>query len=379
MIMRPGRGGLRRQRSRVRRNDSALHLSIPNAAAALVAAAAAAQSLDEDWPTDGDDQKPDDKSLGSRRINDRISFACNNYNDNANTAADTLPPKRHRSRKDLGGMTPLSHDDPHHLASSWPSSLSSLNLKKPNAQAAAMGRSLLNRPNAQTNPNITATSLFSASSAESPIIRSVTNGTLKSCFSSCFAAHPCRRTNSARRFASAAAILNSGTAAAILNSGNEEFAPVVIGAAASRNVSFSHLQVREYEVTLGDNPSVSSGVPLTLGWRYNPHETISSLRNNTSTGGSGSNHSQACDFKSAPRSMDDLKLSDRERQSRLTINQSVSMEDVHAVLQSTKAARIERAKSLNEWKMEMMRNRERKMCMVNQYSSRTNMRDDNTD
>lgn len=37
----------------------------------------------------------------------------------------------------------------------------------------------------------------------------------------------------------------------------------------SRNVSFSSLEVREYEITLGDHPSVSVGPPISLSWKYN--------------------------------------------------------------------------------------------------------------
>ena len=35
-----------------------------------------------------------------------------------------------------------------------------------------------------------------------------------------------------------------------------------------KTVQFSHLEIRTYPVTLGDNPSVSSGPPLTLDWNY---------------------------------------------------------------------------------------------------------------
>eukprot|EP00521_Asterionellopsis_glacialis_P016431 CAMPEP_0195306028 /NCGR_PEP_ID=MMETSP0707-20130614/36991_1 /TAXON_ID=33640 /ORGANISM="Asterionellopsis glacialis, Strain CCMP134" /LENGTH=838 /DNA_ID=CAMNT_0040370237 /DNA_START=142 /DNA_END=2658 /DNA_ORIENTATION=- len=35
-----------------------------------------------------------------------------------------------------------------------------------------------------------------------------------------------------------------------------------------RNVSFSSLKIREYNVALGDNPSCSFGPPITLGWDY---------------------------------------------------------------------------------------------------------------
>mmetsp|Transcript_4186 Transcript_4186/g.4596 ORF Transcript_4186/g.4596 Transcript_4186/m.4596 type:complete len:156 (+) Transcript_4186:149-616(+) len=34
-------------------------------------------------------------------------------------------------------------------------------------------------------------------------------------------------------------------------------------------VGFANAIIREYEVTLGDNPSVSKGPPLSLGWSYN--------------------------------------------------------------------------------------------------------------
>mmetsp|Transcript_49606 Transcript_49606/g.57922 ORF Transcript_49606/g.57922 Transcript_49606/m.57922 type:complete len:163 (+) Transcript_49606:129-617(+) len=34
-------------------------------------------------------------------------------------------------------------------------------------------------------------------------------------------------------------------------------------------VGFANVIIREYEVALGDNPSVSQGPPLSLGWSYN--------------------------------------------------------------------------------------------------------------
>ena len=41
-----------------------------------------------------------------------------------------------------------------------------------------------------------------------------------------------------------------------------------------RTVSFHKIEIREYERTLGDNPSVSSGPPVTLDWKYNPDHQI---------------------------------------------------------------------------------------------------------
>lgn len=37
---------------------------------------------------------------------------------------------------------------------------------------------------------------------------------------------------------------------------------------SKRSVSFSCVDVREYDVTLGDNPACSAGPPISLGWKY---------------------------------------------------------------------------------------------------------------
>ena len=43
---------------------------------------------------------------------------------------------------------------------------------------------------------------------------------------------------------------------------------------AKKSVHFSDLEIRTYPVTLGDNPSVSSGPPLTLDWNYTTTHTF---------------------------------------------------------------------------------------------------------
>lgn len=43
---------------------------------------------------------------------------------------------------------------------------------------------------------------------------------------------------------------------------------------SGHRVSFSHVQLREYCRQVGDNPSVSSGCPLALGWKFNKRGKI---------------------------------------------------------------------------------------------------------
>mmetsp|Transcript_22364 Transcript_22364/g.27409 ORF Transcript_22364/g.27409 Transcript_22364/m.27409 type:complete len:171 (-) Transcript_22364:266-778(-) len=40
-----------------------------------------------------------------------------------------------------------------------------------------------------------------------------------------------------------------------------------------RNTSFSHIEIREYNITLGDNPGGVSGPPISLDWDYDEMKT----------------------------------------------------------------------------------------------------------
>eukprot|EP00578_Thalassiosira_sp_NH16_P016530 CAMPEP_0181109844 /NCGR_PEP_ID=MMETSP1071-20121207/18394_1 /TAXON_ID=35127 /ORGANISM="Thalassiosira sp., Strain NH16" /LENGTH=315 /DNA_ID=CAMNT_0023193569 /DNA_START=89 /DNA_END=1036 /DNA_ORIENTATION=+ len=42
----------------------------------------------------------------------------------------------------------------------------------------------------------------------------------------------------------------------------------------TRVVSFGHVRMREYSRKAGDNPSVSCGVPLTIGWEFNERDVM---------------------------------------------------------------------------------------------------------
>ena len=42
----------------------------------------------------------------------------------------------------------------------------------------------------------------------------------------------------------------------------------------TKSVQFENVEIREYSITIGDNPSVSEGPPISLGWYYDERDTI---------------------------------------------------------------------------------------------------------
>ena len=305
-----------------------------------------------------------------------------------------------------------------------------------NARAAAAGRTLLNRPTQSTKTSANYqrklsehNEEFSASAAETPLRRTGTDVTLKSCLSSSSSSMLQQQNKSMHSFSRRRTSLTncfddvckyqsrqrgdnadaaSSSAIQFVNSmtnnnnthyssstlqqqrKNDEFKPIIMTPPSPprRNVSFSHLQAREYEVTLGDNPSVSSGVPLSLGWRYNPNETISKFYNDherddqeeeeeliimannnvDTTQTTTTSSTLIVDFNQSTTSKNNLiykprrrrrrrrklhKLSDRERHRRLSANPHVSSEDIQNVIQSVAKIKLERKKSLEELRVEL--------------------------
>ena len=299
-------------------------------------------------------------------------------------------------------IAPDVQQQPQHVAG-WTSASNDARVEA----AITTGRSLLNRPKLDAESFLSRCdrlqqldAIFTASAAETPIRRHSATTALKPCLST-------SSSNSSAMLRRSSTTTTTTTTAAGGDGKNEQF-PSFARASTSYTtarhaVTFSHQQVREYEVTLGDNPSVSSGAPLSLGWRYNPKESIVSLRNNvinesgnsdgnahtipyddsndhvvaTTTEDEDDNNESNISCSSIPsssavfnhppshsrpspssssfqhkqrirRSLSDFKLSDRERHRLISANPHVSLEELHNVLQSVAQIRLDRKETLLE-------------------------------
>mmetsp|Transcript_2660 Transcript_2660/g.4878 ORF Transcript_2660/g.4878 Transcript_2660/m.4878 type:complete len:351 (+) Transcript_2660:267-1319(+) len=272
----------------------------------------------------------DDGSPGMTRMNLSLNWGGSDGGMNPSNKMNSHAAAAGRSLLDR----PVAMQSP---TNCFPSSSNDDNISRHNnplMQIALSSTPATTNPSEKTNSNGLRDS-FTASAAHSPLPRLVTTDRLKSCL-----------TLSSSRLA------HKATTARRELRKNEMFKSV-------RNVSFSCAKVREYEVTLGDNPSVSGGAPLSLGWRYDPRERISSL-----------NDEEKCD-RNYSKSVEPRKLSDQERQHRLlSLNPTVSMEDIQNVIRTTTLARMQRTESLNQFQMEMMKKRQEMLILGDRHGTR---------
>ncbi|KAL7536407.1 hypothetical protein ACHAXR_007143 [Thalassiosira sp. AJA248-18] len=101
----------------------------------------------------------------------------------------------------------------------------------------------------------------------------------------------------------------------------------------NRSVSFANINIREYERVLGDNPSVTSGPPLSIGWRYAP-EPISMRIDDYEDG------------KGEPRSSSEYLVPKTVRENMLRDHADVSRREMVAAVRAIQKEKAQRRKTV---------------------------------
>lgn len=118
----------------------------------------------------------------------------------------------------------------------------------------------------------------------------------------------------------------------------------------SQSVSFANVNIREYERILGDNPSCTSGPPLSIGWRFAPSPVSVSVD----------------DFENGkgdtPRSSSEYLVPKAVRERMLKEHADVSRRDIASTVRSIQKQKSQRRKTVvnlgmqgTEEKVEMVR------------------------
>ncbi|KAL3810460.1 hypothetical protein ACHAXA_008822 [Cyclostephanos tholiformis] len=105
------------------------------------------------------------------------------------------------------------------------------------------------------------------------------------------------------------------------------------GARWQRGVAFAHVNIREYERVLGDNPSVRSGPPLSIGWRYSPEPLTISIEDYEFA-------------KGPPRSSAEFCVPKTVRESMLKEHAEVSRPQMVAAVRSIQKDKAQRRKTV---------------------------------
>lgn len=139
-----------------------------------------------------------------------------------------------------------------------------------------------------------------------------------------------------------------------------------------RQVRFGNLQVREYPIMLGDNPSCSSGPPLTIEWNHTKEEVIpvgiyefqrslsttATANNNgkqTSTRFQSSSSSSNTGRRSKRRHGLELKTSHIERERKLKTNcQHLTNDEIEQVTKEVSKIQKLRQQTIQRQKFESM-------------------------
>uniref|UniRef100_A0A6V2CGB7 Uncharacterized protein n=1 Tax=Ditylum brightwellii TaxID=49249 RepID=A0A6V2CGB7_9STRA len=103
-----------------------------------------------------------------------------------------------------------------------------------------------------------------------------------------------------------------------------------------QSVSFGAIEMRKYERALGDHPCVSSGAPVTLGWKYNQYGSVSVDEYERARG--------------PVRQREQLRIPREERVQILLCDVKASLRDVKDAELSALRVREDMAKSLNRAK-----------------------------
>lgn len=103
-------------------------------------------------------------------------------------------------------------------------------------------------------------------------------------------------------------------------------------ASLDRLVQFNEIQIREYERTVGDNPSVTKGPPVSIGWNYKEKES-KPLEEYENT-------------REERKNISNLVLSKRIR-TEIILESGVSRKEMAAVVRQTNAAKNKRRTTVN--------------------------------
>ncbi len=160
-------------------------------------------------------------------------------------------------------------------------------------------------------------------SEESPCLSFADDG-LSSSFSRASSSILTAQTESTRSASSTESFINSSSLSESIQSFN-------------KSVKFGNISIREFDVTVGDNPACSSGVPISLNWTYNPvHEEFPvEVFENYRDG-------QRC-------SPDELKLSERVRYQMLVDDWKVSKAKIARAERKCRQTKNERQESLERF------------------------------